>query len=223
MKRTILALALVVACVAPIAAQQENWALVRFQSLEELRLRTETMLELGLTPVGIDASDERGLSMLFSRVPWWPAQAYRVEEIPSLDSLTDLVTTSIRDGWLPMDITFQDDRYIVLFTDAPDSVDGWRVIGTEARLSQIQTTLSQYRGEGFTAVGLTAVDETTIAHLFLALPERDFPIPAVIGVPHDPEEAAAAIQSMVDDRWIPVGVTSTPDEIILAFIRNTAE
>ena len=212
--------ALFVFCIAAgSVSAQEEWALHRATSTAELRETADEMVQRGLTPVGLDYHDERGLTMLFTNTPWWPAGAYRIEDIGELDKLTQVVTERIREGWLPMDLSLQDGRYIVLFADVPERVAGWRVIGSEPSLMEIQSTISTYRSEGFTTVGLSRVDDARVAHLFLALPERDFPLPTVVGIPRDAQEAAATIQSMVDDGWFPVGVTTTDEEIILAFLR----
>lgn len=218
MRRSITAFMLACISLSPLAAQEE-WALHRAQNAEELRETADEMVDRGLTPVGLDFSGGRGLTMLFTNTPWWPAGAYRIEDIARLDQLNQVVTQRIREGWLPMDISLQSGRYVILFADVPERVDGWRVIGSESSLMEIQSTISTYRDEGFTTVGVTRVDEESVAHLFLALPERDFSLPMVVGLPNAPEEAAATIQTMVDDDWYPVGVTTTDEELILVFLR----
>jgi non-ribosomal peptide synthetase component F len=218
MRRAALTLIIGLALVFSVHAQ--DWALRRFSDLQELQSLTDQFVEEGFTPAAIDVSEEFGVTMLFSRIPWWPATAYVIEEIDALSQLTDTVTSRIEDGWFPMDVSLQDDRYVLLFVDAPAVLNGWRIVGSEPSFIEVQRTLSEYRSEGFVPVGLSVTGDGQLAHLLLAVEdaEQSFAAPAVVGVPHDPEEAAAAIETMVNDGWTPVSMTMTPDEILVAFL-----
>ncbi|MFP4114849.1 MAG: hypothetical protein ACOC0Y_02205 [Spirochaetota bacterium] len=196
----------------------QEWQLRRFTDPAAMRETTDELVADGFVPASIDVSEEFGITMLFTRLDWWTVTAYRVEEIASLSDLTETVSGLIEEGWLPMDLSFQDDQYVLLAVDAAETLDGWRVVSSEAELVTIQSTLSAHRSDGFQPVGISATGRTEIAYLLLGMPERDFGVPAILGVPHDPHKAAEAIQSMVDAGWYPLSITTTSEEIVVLFV-----
>lgn len=201
----------------PVAAQE--WSLERFPSSAALAAATEERLDEGLTPVSVDTGPELGLAMLYARVPGWEASAYRLEEIDALEELTPTVTARIREGWFPMDISFREGTYALLFTDSRDVIDGWRLVVVNPSFATLQRTLGEYREDGFTPVGISATDDDQLAVLLLRLPERGAGVPLVAGVDPNPEETVSFVQSMIGDGWRPMSVTSNPEELVMLFVR----
>jgi hypothetical protein len=195
--------------------QQPSWIIQRFESTEAIANQAQQFVDDGYTPVGIDVSDKWGFSMLFSRNPVWPAQTFAVEEITAAADVTERVTERIEDGWLPIDLSFQDGRYIFLFVDAPERVSGWRVIPSERSTVSVQRSLSRFRADGYTVMGSSLVDDGTLVHLLLELPAKEFRSPSLIGVPNDPEEAAQAIESLVQEGWTPLGMSVGENELLI--------
>lgn len=201
----------------PLAAQ--DWSLERFTSPGALAEATETRLDEGFTPVSVDIGPELGLAMLYARVDGWEAGAYRLEEIDSLEELTPTVTARIREGWFPMDLSFREGTYALLFTDSREVIDGWRLVVVEPTFATLQRTLGKYRQEGFTPIGISATDDEQLAVLLLSMPERGAAVPLVAGVNPDPEETVSFVQSMIGDGWTPISVTTNPEELVILFIR----
>jgi len=123
-----------------------------------------------------------------------------------------------RDGWFPMDFSFQNDTYALLFTDSPETLGGWRLVGTSPSFMEIQRTITEYKDEGFTPVGISATDDGQLAMLLLNLPEREAPNSIVIGVSKDPEETTILVQSMISEGWTPMSVTTAPTELVMLFL-----
>lgn len=197
----------------------QEWALHRLDDVSELRATTEERIEEGYTPVSLDISEDLGLTVLYARLADWDADSFAIEEIPSLDNLNELVTSRIRDGWFPMDFSFGAGTNALLFTSSEDVVDGWRIVSAPASSLEVQKTVAEYTAEGFTPVGISALDNGQLAFLLLRLPERETATPMIIGVSKDPEEAVVTMQSMVDDGWTPVGVTTTASEMVVLFLQ----
>ncbi|MFW5836322.1 MAG: hypothetical protein ACOCVK_02840, partial [bacterium] len=190
----------------------------RLEDTSELRSVTDARLDEGYTPTAIDISSELGLSMLYSRVSAWPATTYAIEELDSLENLNEVVTERIREGWFPMDFSFQNETYVLLFTDSPETLDGWRLVGTSPSFMEIQRTIARYKDEGFTPVGISATDDNQLALLLLSLPDREAPKSIVVGVSKDPEEVTILVQSMIGEGWTPMSVTTAPNEFVMLFL-----
>ncbi len=212
------ALLLTIIALTATTLTAQEWALHRLEDTSELRSVTDARIEAGYTPTAIDISSELGLSMLYSRVSAWPATSYAIVELESLENLNEVVTERIRDGWFPMDFSFQNDTYALLFTDSPEVLSGWRLVGMSPSFMEIQRTITRYRDEGFTPVGISATDDGQLAMLLLNLPERDAPNSIVIGVSKDPEETTILVQSMISEGWTPMSVTTSPTELVILFL-----
>lgn len=211
--------AVIISLVAVSALPAQEWALERLESVNDLRQTTEQRIDEGFTPVSLDISEDLGLTVLYARLSTWAADTFAIEEIPSLDLLNDLVTTRIRDGWFPMDFSFGAGTNALLFTSTADVVDGWRLISSPASTMEVQSAVAGYRADGFTPVGISALDNGQMGLLFLSLPEREALTSIIVGMSKDPEEAVTTIQSMVDDGWTPVGVTTTASEMVVLFLQ----
>lgn len=215
----IVSIVIIAATVLALPAFGQDWALHRIEDQTDLRETSEARIAEGFTPVGLDISADLGLTMLYARLGTWEADSYAIEEIPSLDLLNEVVTGRIREGWFPMDFSFSGESNALLFTSSEDVIDGWRLISTEASTIEVQRTIAEYQTEGFTPVGIAALENGQLALLLLDLPEQETPAPIIMGVSKDPEEAVVAIQSTVEDGWTPLSVTTTDSQMIVLFLR----
>ncbi|MFP4378174.1 MAG: hypothetical protein ACLFP4_14110 [Spirochaetales bacterium] len=215
MKRMTLFFAILASTSLLLAAQEQSWIIERFESQDAIAEQAEQYIEAGYTPVGIDVSDTWGFTMLFSKNPAWPATTFAVEEINAASEVTDRVTQRVRDGWLPVDLSFQNDRYIFLFIDAPERVAGWRILPSQRSTVSVQRALSQFRNDGYTVMGSSLVDDGSLVHLVLELPDRDLRGPSLIGVPNDPEDAATAVETLAREGWTPMGISVGVDELLV--------
>jgi len=209
---------IIVALLLPLPAFGQEWALHRVADIAELRATTDRRIDEGYTPVALDISDELGLTVLYARLGSWDADSYAIEQLSTLDNLNELVTSRIREGWFPMDFAFGADANALLFTSTADVVGGWRIVSAPASSIEVQKTVAEYRAEGFTPMGVSALDDGQLALLLLNLPEAEAPASIIMGVPTDPEEAVVALQSMVADGWTPISVTTTATEMVVLFL-----
>lgn len=210
---------IIVALLLPLPAFGQEWALDRVDDVAELRATTDRRIDDGYTPVALDISDELGLTVLYTRLASWDADSYVIEELSTLDDLNELVTSRIREGWFPMDFSVGADANALLFTSTADVVGGWRIVSAPGSSVEVQKTVSEYRAEGFTPMGISALDDDQLALLLLDLPEREAPASMIMGVPTDPEEAVVGLQSMVADGWTPISITTIEDEMVVLFLQ----
>ena len=215
-------LALLLLLLVPLSIQAQDWRILSSTGeLGELEEMISSLVVDEYVPVGLDLSEERGLTVLLTRSRLMSSDGWRIYEASSPDQATAEFTDLMRAGYLLMDVSIANDSVVGLFSLSPGTVAGWRIVRSAPTYFDANTVVTQLQTEGFTAWGVSAAPDG-IWHLMLKLVDDERYQTMLVGVPATPEEdTVAAVTGLVEEGWTPWGLSFREDEYLVRLIRAT--
>ncbi len=213
-------LAFVLLLLVPLFVGAQDWRILSSRgNLEDLEQMISRLVEQNYVPVGIDVSQERGLTVLVTRSELLSSDGWRIYEASSPNEATAEFTDLMRAGYLLMDVSISDDNVVGLFSLSPGVVAGWRVVDSAPNFFDANALITRLQTEGFTAWGVSAAPDR-IWHLVLNLTDAERYQTMLVGVPASPEEeTVAAITGIVQEGWVPWGLSVRDEEYLIRVIR----
>ena len=196
------------------------WSLTRYvgEDVEEVTEQVNRDLEDGsYLPVGLDADPDIALFLIENdEIPFTNWIIYEFDDASDLE---DEFTGFLADGWVPMDIARTSNGITALFVEAEVEFNGWQLVTSRAESSAIERTVSNLRDDGYTVWG-QALDGEGMWHL--AMREVGLEQPRDVRFetyPDDPAALQDGINEMIEEVWVPWGLSLSSGEIIVSFVR----
>ena len=221
----LLAVVVLTLAVAPHAPAQERatpiritapWQLLFFPANDaDMASAINDLKNAGYTPVGMEVIPGAGLEILL--VKGGPAvDRWAVLEHSDWNALEAEVTASIRDGFVPMDISRTEHGLAILWVEADVPVGGWRISTSDNTPEAREKTVAEFGSRGFTLHGLS-VHQELFWYLFVS---TDLPSQARI-VQYDKSAAAidAGMLDAADQGWQPQGIASDASTMFIGYVK----
>jgi hypothetical protein len=168
----------------------------------------DTLLERGYLPVGVEVSPGQEITVLFILHPELKADRWLISEFDNLGTFEEEFTKILRQGWMPMDISFAGETRI----------EGWRMVSAPLDPETMQQRLAEYQDDGFTVWGISGLNNQ-LWFLLLKLEEAQFSETCVNFFSALDKELTAKIESDISSGWTPWGLLRRSASISILYGR----
>ena len=190
-----------------LSAQQEQEVLLASYpyDTETVSEQIEEVLTHGYIPVGLEVSPGREIAVLYAPAGELEAERYVLYQFDDASSFEAEFTEFIKEGWLPMDISYIGDSFYGIFIRSPYEIEGWRLTSTSLNEEEMSETLTDFREQGFHPWGISGLEDR-LWFLLLAFEDHEPGSFFVNFYTIDDEELKEKIESDLASGWRPWGL-----------------
>ncbi|MBU8912990.1 MAG: hypothetical protein KOO61_03135 [Spirochaetales bacterium] len=194
------------------------WRLVFFPVGDESGTESIHNLDVeGYVPVGIEYTLGESLAVLLVNDESVALGRWAITRYTDWNQLEDDITATIRDGFVPMDISRYGDALAVLWLETDLPLEGWRISASENSQTERSRTLRSFETSGFTLHGVS-VNQDLVWYLFLRLGETARATQLLTY----PMESAAIQNGLItaaDQGWRPTGIATTDSLLYVSYVK----
>ena len=193
------------------------WSITRYSSdIDSVIESMNKDLEAGYIPVGIEADPDISILMIPNEEIEFTN--WVIHEFSDPESFEDEMTSSLAEGWVPMDIARTENGITALLIETDLAINGWHLEATRVTDEQLTATIDSMADDGYAVWG-SALDGEGIWLLGIretGEPRRDVQYEMY---PDDPEALQSAINSHVQELWVPWSMSLSEGQIFLTYLR----
>ncbi|MFW6360944.1 MAG: hypothetical protein ACOC2R_04250 [Spirochaetota bacterium] len=186
--------------------------------MDTVSTEIERVMEKGYLPVGLEVNPGKEITILYSRSEHFEASRYLLFEFDDAETFEAEFTEHIKNGWLPMDISFVGSSVFGLFVPSPFKINGWRVTSTDFDSDDISTSLTDFKEKGFFPWGISGVSDK-LWFLLLDIEEQNYEQSFVDFYTTTDQEVEAAIESEMKSGWTPWGLMKRDKALSIVYVR----
>jgi len=162
-------------------------------------------LEKGFIPVGIEVTPGQEIAVLYNIDEKIDANRYILYQFDDVSKFEAEFTEFLKNGWLPMDISFTGDSVFTIFIPSPYEIEGWRLTSTSLDEDEMLGTLSDFRAQGFNPWGISGLDDR-LWFLLLSFEDHEVETFFVNFYTTSDEELKEKIKRDLSSGWKPIGL-----------------
>lgn len=202
-----------------VPIEDQPWHLLLYAGIgDDVIADINTYIRAGFLPVGMEINPEGGLSVLVVQSGGIEIEGWIIHDYTDWNQLEAEITASIREGFVPMDISRFGQGLAVLWVETDDiPVDGWRISTSQNNVTGRTRTLNQFQDQGFTLWGLSE-HEGLAWFLFIKRAGLQ-PLGTVSGFSIQAEQIAKGILTANAAGWVPNGLAVSDQNYFVCFIR----
>ncbi len=161
----------------------------------------------GYVPVGIEYTLGESLAVLLVKDESVELGRWAIADFTDWNQLEDDITASIREGFVPMDISRYGEALAVLWVETDLPLEGWRISTSQNSPAERSRTLRSFETSGFTLYGVS-VNQDLVWYLFLRLGETARGT-QLLAYPMESAAIQGGLIAATDQGWRPTGIAAT--------------
>lgn len=204
----------------PVAWADENWKLQYSGVTTSEMMETINLVfkEKSMVPVGISFSDGK-ICFIFIKQTFLQPSSYFLQAL-EIDVPTErkkkAVQEMVEQGWFPMDLTFTDDEFIILYLKLPSPAETWDIVSSNNSLIDIHKKMEELNDHIITGLTLGGASS-----LLLVVKSAVFSVSrwTIVRYNGDHEKIVANMNSLIQKGYIPLGFEYKEKEATLCFLK----
>lgn len=195
------------------------WRLVVFPpgELDGAASDISGIIEEGFMPVGLEIEPSSETTLLFVQAGDAEVQGWAITDYLDWNQLEAEITATIRQGFVPMDISRYGDALGVLWVRMDLPIAGWRIHAAENTAAERADTLNRFQEQGFSLWGVSLYQDL-LWYLFIRRDENQT-AGAISLYGKDLNEVRGGIVTSGESGWLPSGIAVTEQNVLLSYMR----
>ncbi len=190
------------------------------EKISAVVLKMADVIEGGMLPVGLQVSRSIGAVVLYAwNTKQTPVSQALIKElkIDDFEALSNEVSQLISSGFVPFDISHDDDGLFILFLDVPFKLEAWRIERLNYNLTDMQGSIANWEAAGFEAWGVSIHKDDAWILFIKPQNKNEISRSTLNAYRYDASVFTQAINNSVRSLLYPWGLSIAGEEIIIHY------
>ena len=193
------------------------WSITRYSGpMEDMVDAISEDLQRGYLPVGFEADPD--ISLLLIQDDTIPFTRWRIHEFTNPSQMEAEMNGFLVEGWLPMDIARTEGGIAALFIETELSVNGWRIVTSEATDDALTATIEDLQSQGLSVWG-ASLDGEGIWLLAVRELGDVVRVTQYANYQDEPERIRLAVNESIAAGFVPWGLSLAAGRVLVTYVR----